>query len=42
MASNARSGFLKYFDIEVTARDFARAIGFDSGALPSSSAPVRE
>ena len=38
---NARSGFLTYFDIEVTARDFARAIGFDSGALLSSSAPVR-
>ena len=42
MANNARAGFLKYFDIEVTARDFARAIGFDSGALLSSSAPVRE
>ena len=30
---NARAGFLKYFDIEVTARDFARAIGFDPGRL---------
>jgi glycosyltransferase involved in cell wall biosynthesis len=37
MALNARAGFLKYFDIQVTARDFARAIGFatslDSPAL---------
>ena len=37
MASNARSGFLKYFDIEVTARDFASAIGFDRGAPSSAS-----
>lgn len=28
MARNARAGFLKYFDVQVTARDFARAIGF--------------
>jgi glycosyltransferase involved in cell wall biosynthesis len=28
MSRNARAGFLKYFDIEVTARDFACAIGF--------------
>jgi glycosyltransferase involved in cell wall biosynthesis len=42
MAGNARCGFLKYFDIEVTARDFARAIGFDSGTPPSSSAPDQE
>lgn len=41
MASKARSGFLKYFDIEVTARDFARAIGFDSGAPLSSSVLIK-
>jgi glycosyltransferase involved in cell wall biosynthesis len=29
MSMNARAGFLKYFDIEVTARDFAIAIGFE-------------
>jgi glycosyltransferase involved in cell wall biosynthesis len=28
MSQNARSGFLKLFDVNVTARDFARAIGF--------------
>jgi glycosyltransferase involved in cell wall biosynthesis len=28
MARSARTGFLKYFDVQVTARDFARAIGF--------------
>ena len=28
MSLAARGGFLKYFDVEVTARDFARAIGF--------------
>jgi glycosyltransferase involved in cell wall biosynthesis len=42
MSRNARSGFLKYFDIEVTARDFARAIGFESDALLASSLPERE
>jgi len=42
MASNARSGFLKYFDIEVTARHFARAIGFNSGPQASSQASVPE
>ena len=26
MATNARAGFLRYFDIEVTAREFARMI----------------
>jgi glycosyltransferase involved in cell wall biosynthesis len=36
MALNARAGFLKYFDIEVTALDFARAIGFDNNAAPPS------
>lgn len=29
MSLNARAGFLRYFDIEVTARDFARVIGFE-------------
>jgi glycosyltransferase involved in cell wall biosynthesis len=29
MATAARAGFLKYFDVEVTAYDFARAIGFE-------------
>ena len=29
MASAARAGFLKYFDVEVTAYDFARTIGFE-------------
>jgi glycosyltransferase involved in cell wall biosynthesis len=28
VSANARAGFLRYFDIEVTARDFERAIGF--------------
>jgi hypothetical protein len=28
MSQDARAGFLKYFDVEVTARDFAQAIGF--------------
>lgn len=42
MAGKARSGFLKYFDIEVTARDFANAIGFDSGSRRSSSALDQE
>ena len=42
MSRNARSGFIKYFDIEVTARDFARAIGFESDALLASSLPERE
>lgn len=28
MSRNARAGFLKQFDVEVTARDFAQAIGF--------------
>jgi glycosyltransferase involved in cell wall biosynthesis len=42
MSRNARSGFLKYFDIEVTARDFARAIGFESDELLASTARERE
>jgi glycosyltransferase involved in cell wall biosynthesis len=42
MANKARAGFLKYFDIEVTARDFARAIGFDSDPLRSSSVSDQE
>lgn len=42
MASNARAGFLKYFDIEVTARDFARAIGFDADTPHSSPDPERK
>jgi glycosyltransferase involved in cell wall biosynthesis len=29
MSQNARNGFLKYFDVQVTARDFAKAIGFE-------------
>jgi glycosyltransferase involved in cell wall biosynthesis len=40
MSRNARAGFLRHFDIEVTARDFARAIGFHRGAqtaLPARS-----
>ena len=32
MAENARSGFLKHFDVQVAARDFARAIGFEQDA----------
>ncbi len=31
MSHNARAGFLRYFDIEVTAHDFGRAIGFQNG-----------
>lgn len=29
MARNARAGFLRYFDIQATAREFARAIGLE-------------
>jgi glycosyltransferase involved in cell wall biosynthesis len=36
MSQNARAGFLKFFDIEVTARDFARAIGFQPDAHPAT------
>lgn len=32
MAENARAGFLKHFDVQVAARDFARAIGFEQDA----------
>jgi glycosyltransferase involved in cell wall biosynthesis len=31
MSRDARAGFLRYFDIEITAHDFARAIGFELG-----------
>ena len=38
MSRNGRAGFFKYFDIEVTARDFARAIGFQSRpAVPAGT-----
>ncbi|MGA7243128.1 MAG: glycosyltransferase [Terracidiphilus sp.] len=42
MACNARSGFLHYFDIEATAREFARAIGFENEKRLPSSAPQQE
>lgn len=29
MSGNARKGFLSFFDVQVTARDFAKAIGFE-------------
>lgn len=35
MSTNARSGFLKYFDIQVTARDFGSAIGFEHDKTPA-------
>lgn len=35
MSHNARLGFLQYFDIEMTGRDFARAIGFQSTVQPT-------
>jgi glycosyltransferase involved in cell wall biosynthesis len=38
MSKNARSGFLRYFDIQVAARDFVRAIGFRNDTLPSPMA----
>jgi glycosyltransferase involved in cell wall biosynthesis len=41
MARNARTGFLRYFDIEATARTFARAIGFASEPAPVSVAYER-
>ena len=34
MGCNARAGFRRYFDIEVTARNFIRAIGFASDPTP--------
>jgi glycosyltransferase involved in cell wall biosynthesis len=37
LSRNARSGFLKFFDIEVAARDFARSIGFKSETRLASS-----
>ena len=33
LSRNARSGFLEYFDVDVTARDFAQAIGFETTQL---------
>ena len=36
MARDARTAFLKYFDIQVAARDFARAIGFEARVASSS------
>jgi glycosyltransferase involved in cell wall biosynthesis len=42
MSGNARYGFLKFFDIEVTARDFARAIGFEHEAQPAPSTLAQE
>jgi len=33
MSQAARAGFLKYFDVEVTARDFARTIGFGGSGV---------
>jgi len=41
MSSNARAGFLRHFDIEITARDFARTIGFrsDTHATPAVLPP---
>jgi hypothetical protein len=38
MSASARAGFLRYFDIEATARGFARTIGFESEPVPQSSA----
>jgi glycosyltransferase involved in cell wall biosynthesis len=37
MAGKARAGFLRYFDIEGTARAFAQAIGFESEAATVTS-----
>lgn len=41
MARDARAGFLRYFDIEVTAHGFARAIGFENDPLPAMTAHNR-
>ena len=38
MTRKARAGFQRYFDIEVTARDFARAISFEDESEPASTA----
>ena len=35
MSKNARAGFLKYFDVQVTARDFVSAIGFEQDKAPA-------
>jgi glycosyltransferase involved in cell wall biosynthesis len=42
LSRNARSGFLKYFDIEVTANDFVRAIGFERDIPLAPSVPKQE
>ena len=42
MSKNARSGFLRYFDIQVTARDFACAIGFHDETQRSATPPNYE
>ncbi|HUX45422.1 MAG TPA: glycosyltransferase [Terracidiphilus sp.] len=36
----AREGFLQHFDIESSARDFARAIGFDAEAQPARASLI--
>jgi glycosyltransferase involved in cell wall biosynthesis len=42
MSDSARRGFLRYFDIEASARDFARAIGFlKEESLSSMKQPAR-
>jgi hypothetical protein len=38
MRNAARAGFLKSFDVEVTARDFASAIGFNKYKETTSAA----
>jgi glycosyltransferase involved in cell wall biosynthesis len=41
MSRNGRAGFFRYFDIEVTARDFARAIGFQRNGRATPAFPAR-
>jgi glycosyltransferase involved in cell wall biosynthesis len=41
MQRNSRSAFLTHFDIEVTANDFARAIGFENGPRSGRSDPPK-
>jgi glycosyltransferase involved in cell wall biosynthesis len=42
MSKRGRDCFFRYFDIEVTARDFARAIGFHRGVqMAPDTFPVR-
>lgn len=38
MRKAARAAFLKYFDVEMTARDFAWTIGFNQNELPMTAA----